>query len=77
MHLVMSWRFCFFLRRTSVFQPVSKKRELIDTCLVAPVTIRVASCCICCSSFASYCVQLSQTTLEYSSNGLIKQKNIV
>ena len=46
----------------------------IETSLVAPLTIRAASCCIFSNSFASHCVQLSNTTSAYSSNGLINEK---
>ena len=39
----------------------------IETSLVAPLTIRAASCCIFSNSFALYCVQLSHTMSAYSS----------
>ena len=63
-----------FLRQERVFRPTSFNNLSVKTRLVAPLTIRAASCCIFSSSFASYCVQLSHTTSAYSSNGLINEK---
>ena len=65
---------CFFLRDANDSYPGSLLRESMDSSFVAPVTIRVARCCTFSSSLISYKVQLSQTTSEYSSSGLIKGK---
>ena len=46
----------------------------MDINFVAPVTIRAASTCIFSNSLALYYIQLSQTTLEYSITGLMKEK---
>ena len=66
----------FFLRQERVSHPTFFNNLSIETSLVAPLTIRAASC-IFSSSFASYCVQLSHTTSAYSSNGLINEKKMI
>ena len=64
----------FFLRQERVSHSTSFNNFPIETSLVAPLTIRAASCCIFSNYFASYCIQLSHTTSAYSSNGLINEK---
>ena len=66
-----------FLLDSNVSQPVSVRRELIETNFVAPVTFRAASFCIFSRSFDSYFVQLLHTTSAYSKRGRIKEKYIV
>ena len=52
-------------------------RLFIETSLVAPVAILVASFCILSSSYLSACVHLSHMLSPYSSNGLMNAVYIV
>ena len=68
---------CFYLLDSNIFQPVSGRRELIETNFVAPVTIRGASFCNFSRSSNSYFVQLFHKTSAYSKSGCTKEKYIV
>ena len=67
----------FFRRVSRVSQPVSSYNELIETNFVVPETILAASVWIFVHIMFSCCVQLFQTTSQYSSIGLIKEIKIV
>ena len=68
---------CFYLLDFNISQPVSVRRELIETNFVAPVTFHGASFCNFFRSSNSYLIQLFHTTSAYFKSGCTKEKYIV